>query len=320
MGKATKLWLMIVAALVILGVCSFVSVMTAYDWDFTKLDTAKYETNTYSVSETIHSISMETKSADIRFAVSEDETCKIVCYEMEKVKHSATVQDGTLTIQVNDQRKWYDYIGIHFRTPKITVYLPETAYTSLNIKGRTGDVEIPKDFTFEMLIIHVSTGDVRNYSSSQIIEVITETGDIRVENVSTNVLVLCVSTGKVTARSISCKGDMHIKVSTGDTQLTDVTCKTLHSKGNTGDISLQNVVATEKLSVERSTGDVKLERSDAGEILIQTETGDVKGSLLTEKVFLTHTDTGRVDVPQTITGGKCEIHTDTGNIKITIAS
>ncbi len=317
MGKVAKTLLIIVFFLIL---SLFVAIMTANDWDFTRLDTAKYETNTYSVREAFHSISMETRSADIHFAVSEDDTCKIVCYEMEKAKHSASVQDGTLTIQVNDQRKWYDYIGIHFGTPKITVYLPETAYSSLSVKGSTGDVEIPKDFTFEMLIIHVSTGDVTNYSPSKIIEINTDTGDIHVENISTNTLVLFVSTGKVTARSVTCKGDVFIKVSTGDTQLTDVTCKTLLSKGSTGDISLQNVLAAENLSIERSTGHVTFDRCDAGELFVQTDTGDVKGSLLTDKVFLTHTDTGRVDVPKTTTGGKCEVRTDTGNIKISIAS
>ena len=35
-------------------------------------------------------------------------------------------------------------------------------------------------------------------------------------------------------------------------------------------------------------------------------------------LFITNTDTGNVDVPKTVSGGKCEVVTDTGNIKITI--
>ena len=49
-----------------------------------------------------------------------------------------------------------------------------------------------------------------------------------------------------------------------------------------------------------------------------TDTGDVRGSLLSEKVFIVNTDTGRKEVPDTITGGRCEITTDTGDVKITI--
>ena len=87
---------------------------------------------------------------------------------------------------------------------------------------------------------------------------------------------------------------------------------------SSGDISLKNVISTEKISVERSTGDVTLDRSDAAELFIMTSTGDVEGSLLTNKVFITKTDTGRIDVPNSIIGGRCEITTDTGDIKISI--
>ena len=57
---------------------------------------------------------------------------------------------------------------------------------------------------------------------------------------------------------------------------------------------------------------------DGGQILIKTDTGKVSGSLLSDKVFIIETDTGRKDYPKTTTGGKCEITTDTGDIIITI--
>ena len=59
--------------------------------------------------------------------------------------------------------------------------------------------------------------------------------------------------------------------------------------------------------------------SDAAEIFVKTSTGDVSGSLLTEKVFITDTSTGKVSVPKTTTGGKCELITSTGDIKIEIS-
>ncbi len=57
---------------------------------------------------------------------------------------------------------------------------------------------------------------------------------------------------------------------------------------------------------------------DAETIYVNTDTGSVTGTLLTDKVFIIETDTGSVDVPKSITGGRCEITTDTGNIRITI--
>ena len=65
-------------------------------------------------------------------------------------------------------------------------------------------------------------------------------------------------------------------------------------------------------------GSVTFESSDAEEIFVETDTGNVTGNLLTDKVFITHTDAGRIDVPKTVTGGKCEISTDTGDVKLDI--
>ena len=76
------------------------------------------------------------------------------------------------------------------------------------------------------------------------------------------------------------------------------------------------MVANGKFSLERSTGDIHFTKCDAAEISVETSTGDVTGSLLSDKVYMTQTSTGRIDVPKTTTGGKCEISTDTGNIKI----
>ena len=39
---------------------------------------------------------------------------------------------------------------------------------------------------------------------------------------------------------------------------------------------------------------------------------------LTEKIFIAKTDTGEIKVPETTSGGKCKITTDTGDIKIEI--
>ena len=126
------------------------------------------------------------------------------------------------------------------------------------------------------------------------------------------------STGKITISDIDCQSNITTEVSVGKTHLTNVTCNTLTSSGSTGDVSLKNVVCSDKLSIKRSTGDVKLDGCDAAEISITTDTGDVRGTLLSDKVFIAQTDTGRVDVPKTTSGGKCEITTSTGSIKMEV--
>ncbi|MBR4295214.1 MAG: DUF4097 family beta strand repeat protein [Clostridia bacterium] len=314
----SKMWIICAIVLVILGVTLFSMALAGYNWDFTKLSTVKYETNTHQINEVFNDISIKTDTSDVVFAASSDGICKVVCDETEKIKHSVTVVDSTLTINLLDERKWYEYIGINFRSTKITVYLPDAEYNKLFIKESTGDIEIPKDFKFESIDISASTGDVKNFASaSDLIKIKASTGSIKVEGVSAETLDLSVSTGKITASGINC-GHIKTKVSTGKTSLTDISCANVISSGDTGEITLKNVIATEKFSIERSTGNVKFDGCDASEIFVKTDTGDVKGSLLSDKVFITESDTGSINVPKTVAGGRCEITTDTGDIKINI--
>ena len=66
------------------------------------------------------------------------------------------------------------------------------------------------------------------------------------------------------------------------------------------------------------TGDVTFDGCDAAAISVKTDTGDVTGSLLSNKMFVIDTNTGDVDVPETVDGGRCEIVTDTGDIELNI--
>jgi len=319
MNNKMKRWLIIISFLIMIGCITFIVVMNKLNWDFTRLSNYDYVTNEYEINDEYKDISIVTDTADIVFLPSDNEESLVVCYENKNVKHSFMVKDNTLVIEVNDTRKWYEYIGIGFNTPKITMYIPEGEYNTLSIKSSTGDIEIPKDFKFNSINILDSTGDIINYASVlNDIKINTSTGDINVENIFAGMLELSTSTGKINVNDVFCNDDINITVSTGRTNISDTNCKSIISSGSTGDISLKNVIATEKVSIERSTGDVKFDSSDALDIYVKTDTGDITGSLLTDKVFITQSDTGSIDVPKTITGGKCEIVTDTGDIKITI--
>ena len=92
----TKVWLIIVVSLVLIGCIIFGGVMTMLKWNFTKLSFIKYENNTYEISENYNNISITTNTADIVFVASEN--ASVSCYEHKSVKHSVTVKDSTLVI------------------------------------------------------------------------------------------------------------------------------------------------------------------------------------------------------------------------------
>ncbi len=317
MKKSTKILLVVVICLAFVSGIAFAGVMTALDWDFSKLSTAKLETNEYEISEAFENISVKTHTAELVFTFSDDGICRVECEEEQKAKHSVAVKDGTLVIKTVNEKAWYDYIGISFTSPKITVYLPKVEYGTLKIKENTGDIDIPGEFKFKDVDVSLSTGDISfSASTSNLLKVKTTTGNIHVENATVGSFDFSASTGGVTVSDIICHGNAHAGVSTGKTKFKNIVCKNLDSSADTGDISLDNVIITENVSIKTSTGDIKLKNSDAAELLIETNTGDVKGNLLTDKIYLTSTDTGKVSVPKTMTGGKCEITTDTGNISM----
>jgi DUF4097 and DUF4098 domain-containing protein YvlB len=129
---------------------------------------------------------------------------------------------------------------------------------------------------------------------------------------------LVSSTGLIKLNNVVCSNEIKLKVTTGDNYITNVNCKNIVSTGSTGDINLNNVIATNNISITRNTGDVEFYKCDASEIVIQTSTGDVEGTLLSDKVFITKSKTGDIEVPKTTTGGKCEVTTNTGDIEIKI--
>ena len=112
MTQRTKRWLIIAICLVLFGSILFVGALTAAKGDFVKLSSKNYVTNSHIISEGFDSLSIQADTADILLIPSTDGRCVVECYEEEKVRHDVSVEDGTLTLRVNDRRMWYDHIGV----------------------------------------------------------------------------------------------------------------------------------------------------------------------------------------------------------------
>ena len=269
------------SALMLLGALLFGGMMTMLKWNFGKLSTVKYETNEHIVNEAFYGISVSTDTARVIFVPSEDGSVSVVCNERAKSRHSVSVEDGVLRVEIVDTRKWYDRIDLDFGTHAITVSLPADAYGDLTVKNKTGSITVPNDFSFASATLTVDTGEI-DFSASV-------TGELKIKT----------STGGVRAGALSA-GALDISVSTGR-------------------ITLEDVIAEGEMTLRSSTGGIRLTRCDAAEIDIKTDTGSVVGTLLSEKLFDTRSSTGRVRVPEPSGNERCKIRTDTGSIRIEIA-
>ena len=219
------------------------------------------ETHEYEIKENFKDIKITTDTADIQFILSENPSSFIVCEEEKNANHSVTVKENTLRIEIIDDQKWYEDIGIKLRTPKITVYLGKSEYGNISLK--------------------------------------TVTGNVLLDNI--------IATGKLATET-----------DTGNVNFEVCDASEVFIKTDTGNVLLDDVITTGKLAIETDTGNVNFEACDASEVIIKTDTGNVTGSFLTDKVVFAESDTGNIDIPKVIADEKCEIITDTGNIKITI--
>ena len=318
MKRSIKIWLLAASFFVIVGAFSFVLSMTYLEWDFAKLSSDTYENNSYAISDSFSSISLKTDTADVVFIPTDDPQCSVALCEKTKLSHKVEVKDGVLGITLEDTRKWYDYISLGSLRTKITICIPSEQYGALSIEDDTGDIEIPAGFGFEKIDVRVSTGNVTcRASASGDVSIKTSTGDIDVADICARNLDLTASTGRIEVSNVKCD-DLKISVSSGDSSVENVECDNLTTSGSSGNITLKNAIMRERLSIERSTGDITLSRCDSGDICITTSTGAVEGTLLSDKVFVTSTFTGDVDVPKSTTGGICEITTSTGDITISL--
>ena len=275
---------------------------------------------TYDLNEDFENIDIKVAISDLSFKASSDGSKKVVLQEREKQYHIVKVENNALNISFRDERHWYEKMfNFDFKPMTVDVYLPAATYGNLKIDSSTGNVNVPKDFSFASFTCEVDTGNVNTSADvTNTLDIKSSTGNISLKDLSSKELKLKASTGNISAKDVTISEDVDINVSTGNVKLEDTTFRDINIKTSTGDVTLTNAVGSGKMIITTSTGDVKFNDADAAEMDIKTSTGYVKGTLLTSKSFSVTSATGKPKYPEFSTGGHCRIETDTGAIDIRI--
>lgn len=321
MKKNTKNLIIIASILCAVGIFACIVGIFAVGFDFSKLNTSQYEERVYEINEDFENIVIDVSVADVNFIPCDGVNKGVKSYERENRDHIVYVKDGTLYINERE-KEWYDHIEFSFfiigKRETIDVYLPDNKYNSLDVETNTGDISIPEYFAFDNVEIESDTGDVRVLAKAENISVSTDTGDVFAEKLEVNDLSIETDTGRINIYNANVKGRLEAETDTGKMHMANVNAAGISVESNTGDVLLEHTEVLGKLNVISDTGDVHFALSDADTIYVRTSTGDVTGTLLSEKIFTTHTSTGDVRVPNSRFGGACEIKTSTGDIEIGI--
>ena len=271
--------------------------------------------NEVSITENFDSILIDTEDCNVDIVLFEGAADPhVVLKKRDRTSHSVLVEDGTLKIRMMDNRTWKDFIGVNWESMEMTVYLPKAEYASLRITTATGHIRIPEGFSAREMALRSDTGKISCVGvSGDVLDCMTSTGDISVQNSVPNLTKLQSSTGDLKV-SVVAGDEIHLKTSTGEVDTQNVNAGVFTCSSNTGEVELEGVLAEEYLQIRTTTGEVYIENCDAGKVDIETDTGDVSGSFLTPKWFSAHSDTGNVKVPHSRDGGECRIESDTGDI------
>lgn len=311
----------IIAALIMIAVGFAISIyaMGMMNFNLKSINTISFVTNTYTVDKAFSNISIDGAECIVRMLPSQDDSCKIVCYEGNRIYHSVTVHNDTLTIERHDNRKWYEHFGIYWGSMEIRIYLPESEFTSLYANSLSGDIVIPEGFSFETAKVQSISGNVNFCASvSKDLSVKTVSGELYVGEVAPDKLAVQSISGDITIENTQVQTDITLKAVSGDIELFRANGQSITADTTSGGIDFFDVTATRSIHIESVSGDIELNSCDADSLWIKSSSGDVSGILLTEKIFLTNTSSGEVDVPHTASGGRCEITTTSGDIEFAI--
>ena len=291
----------------------------------------------YPVAEPFTALEIHAIDGDVRLLPSTDGKCRVECMENEEQTHRVEVRGSTLYVE----RQLRNRVGVTFSPIErdyIRIYLPESDYEKLILETSSGDVECPAEFSFGEASVSTSSGDVAfrsgvegaltvSATSGEVevsgvslgsLSISAASGDIRLKGVDAGDLSLSAVSGDIALKEATLSGEGRLNTSSGDLRLENVSCASLALESSSGTKYLTDVLVSGELRSESTSGDLTLLRCDAASLYLRATSGEVRGSLRTEKVFFTDTSSGSVKVPQSMSGGKCEIHTTSGDIKLTV--
>lgn len=318
--KKAKIAVIIIAVIMVVVGCTIAFYgISSIDFNFDKLSTNDAVPKEYTAEGGFDRIYVDSILSEIKLVSSEDDSCRVMYTDTHKLIVNVSVEGGELKVVQKDERKWYEKIGIFTAKTEIVVYLPKEKYESLSVSNTVGDVSVQSGFIFGSASVDTTTGDVEFYASVKgRLNASTTTGDIEIYGKNVSDVYVESTTGDIELSGVTVANDIHLSATTGKVTVSNVTCRQIIAETTTGRVSLDDVVASGMMKLNTSTGSVRLDLCDASDIYIETSTGSVTGTLLSEKQFFTESGTGKVNVPPSGNGGRCEIETGTGSIRIEI--
>ena len=287
MKTGSKIFTIVCCALggaLLLAACAlFVTGMALEGWDFTALNTARYQTRTQTFTG-IEDIDISYPFADI--AVKTDEAAEEIALSYPvRVDRDGndlgythlTAEGGLLQLTAKDKPSWNFGFGIQVSAPQVVLTLPATAFGDISIGSDAGKIAV-EGVTCGDLLLSATLGDTeaKDVSCTQLTAT-ASAGAVAVYGVACEGAQLTADLGEVRAENVQC-GALTCTSQLGSARIERLQCEKLSVDVETGDIELEEAaVQSIELSVE--LGDIDLRQVDAQELDLAANMGSIEGTL-----------------------------------------
>lgn len=273
-----------VGGALLLAACAlFVTGMALEDWDFTALNTARYQTRTQTFTG-IEDIDISYPYADI--AVQTDEAAEEIALSYpvrvdrdgnELVYTQLTAEGGLLRLTAEEKPAWNFGISIQVSAPQLVLTLPAQAFGDIAIGSDAGKIAV-EGVTCGNLLLSADLGDIeaKDVSCTQLTAT-ASAGAVAVYGAACEGAQLTADLGEVRAENVQC-GALTCTSQLGSARIERLQCEKLSVDVETGDIELEEAaVQSIELSVE--LGDIDLRQVDAQELELAAQMGSIRGTL-----------------------------------------
>ncbi len=240
---------------------------------------------TYTFSGSYDEIIFSDVNSDILIKTSPDDNVHFKAYESEDEYYKIT--DGeTLEINFYDDRQWTEeMMSINFdfddydNDYDAELYIPESMQPTLRVDNNNGDITVDS-LVLENLVIKGGNGDteVRNVATIEDLTVTSSNGDIDIEEVKVK--------------------DLDLSNRNGDIGIETVDADFVTVEINNGSIEINSIYVNKDIKMESQNGRIYFdELLYEGNLEVETTNGEVEGELLgnaEDYTFVLETTNGKI--------------------------
>ena len=176
-----RITLIVSLCFVVVGIILMVCAAGLAGFDVKSVFTDDRKRNDVIVKEKFDSVTVETGIDSVSFIPSEDGSSLVEFYESPKSFYDVKVEDGTLKITYNENRKWYEFISFGSMSQhEVKVMIPAGEYKSISVNTGVGDINIPGDYHAESIAASSGIGNINAPKAEKSTSINTGIGDITV--------------------------------------------------------------------------------------------------------------------------------------------